>query len=276
MFLFCFYAANGFLISLVPIVFARTEPLTDWIRVFSSLGAALVFRLYPRSDLRNFYRGAFPFIAAALFFLTFSPYRTPARVFLEGGLSFLDLYAWLLLIYFASRTGLRRGAVINLGISIIVLAGTVSHFSILFRTGASLFPGQSNQVSFALLGIFLLLLLLSLWDGREVSLTTGGGGAPGKKRDEEEFAGGDDGGDMGEADPEVKEKEEEMGRRMKLMEFNLTRQETEIALLLLKGAKDLNICSLLYISQNTLKYHLRNIYRKTGSSNRRELKNILD
>ena len=81
---------------------------------------------------------------------------------------------------------------------------------------------------------------------------------------------------MGDADPEVKEKEEEMGRRMKLMEFNLTRQETEIALLLLKGAKDLNICSLLYISQNTLKYHLRNIYRKTGSSNRRELKNILD
>ena len=274
-FLFCFHAANGFLISLVPIVFARTEPLTDWIRVFSSLGAALVFRLYPRSDLRNFYRGAFPFIAAALFFLTFSPYRTPARVFLEGGLSFLDLYAWLLLIYFASRTGLRRGAVINLGISIIVLAGTVSHFSILFRTGASLFPGQSNHMSFALLGIFLLLILLSLWDGREVTFTTGGG-APGKTCEEEGFAGGDDGGDGGDADPEVKEKEEEMGRRMKLMEFNLTRQETEIALLLLKGAKDLNICSLLYISQNTLKYHLRNIYRKTGSSNRRELKNILD
>jgi DNA-binding CsgD family transcriptional regulator len=102
------------------------------------------------------------------------------------------------------------------------------------------------------------------------------GSAARREREEEGFAGGDDGGDMGDADPEVKEKEEEMGRRMKLMEFNLTRQETEIALLLLKGAKDLNICSLLYISQNTLKYHLRNIYRKTGSSNRRELKNILD
>ena len=272
-FLFCFYAANGFLISLVPIVFARTEPLTDWIRVFSSLGAALVFRLYPRSDLRNFYRGAFPFIAAALFFLTFSPYRTPARVFLEGGLSFLDLYAWLLLIYFASRTGLRRGAVINFGIFIIVFAGTVAHYHLLFR-GAALLPGQSGLASFALLGIFLLLLMLSLWDGRELPLQMGS--AARREREEEGFAGGDDGGDMGDADPEGKEKEEEMGRRMKLMEFNLTRQETEIALLLLKGAKDLNICSLLYISQNTLKYHLRNIYRKTGSSNRRELKNILD
>lgn len=273
-FLFCFYAASGFLVSLIPIVFARTEQVTDWIRVFSSLGAALVFRFYPRSDLRNFYRGAFPFIAAALFFLTFSPYRTPARVFLEGGLSFLDLYAWLLLIYFASRTGLRRGAVINLGISIIVLAGTVSHFSILFRSSAFLFPGQSNQVSFALLGIFLLLLLLSLWDGRELPLQMGS--AARREPEEGGVAGSDDGGDMGDADPEQKEKEEEMGRRMKLIKFNLTRQETEIALLLLKGAKDLNICSLLYISQNTLKYHLRNIYRKTGSGNRRELKNILD
>lgn len=273
-FLFCFYAANGFLVSLIPIVFSRTEQVTDWIRVFSSLGAALVFRLYPRSDLRTFYRGAFPFIAAALFFLTFSPYRTPARFFLEGGLSFLDLYAWLLLIYFASRTGLRRGAVINFGLFIIVLAGTVSHFSIIFRNDVSLFPGQSNLVSFALLGIFMLLLMLSLWDGRELPLQMGS--AARREREEEGFAGGDDGGDMGDADPEGKEKEEEMGRRMKLMEFNLTRQETEIALLLLKGAKDLNICSLLYISQNTLKYHLRNIYRKTGSSNRRELKNILD
>lgn len=72
------------------------------------------------------------------------------------------------------------------------------------------------------------------------------------------------------------EKEEEMLLRMKLMEFNLTRQETEIALLLLQGLKDRNICLLLYISQNTLKYHLRNIYRKTGSANRLELKNNVD
>jgi len=276
-FLFCFYAANGFLISLIPILFpmefARADQVTDWIRALSSLGVAFIFRFYPRADLRNFYRGAFPFIAAALFFLTFSPYRTPARVFLEGGLSFLDLYAWLLLIYFASRTGLRRGAVINFGIFIIVFAGTVAHYHLLFR-GAALLPGQSGLASFALLGIFLLLLMLSLWDGRELPLQMGS--AARREREEEGFAGGDDGGDMGDADPEVKEKEEEMGRRMKLMEFNLTRQETEIALLLLKGAKDLNICSLLYISQNTLKYHLRNIYRKTGSSNRRELKNILD
>lgn len=276
-FLFCFYAANGFLISLIPILFpmefARADQVTDWIRALSSLGVAFIFRFYPRADLRNFYRGAFPFIAAALFFLTFSPYRTPARFFLEGGLSFLDLYAWLLLIYFASRTGLRRGAVINFGIFIIVFAGTVAHYHLLFR-GAALLPGQSGLASFALLGIFLLLLMLSLWDGRELPLQMGSSAR--REREEEGFAGGDDGGDMGDADPEVKEKEEEMGRRMKLMEFNLTRQETEIALLLLKGAKDLNICSLLYISQNTLKYHLRNIYRKTGSSNRRELKNILD
>ncbi len=59
------------------------------------------------------------------------------------------------------------------------------------------------------------------------------------------------------------------------MEFNLTRQETEIALLLLKGQKDRSICSMLFITQNTLKYHLRNIYRKTGTANRLDLRENL-
>ncbi|MGI6253959.1 MAG: helix-turn-helix domain-containing protein [Aminivibrio sp.] len=267
LFLFCFYAANGFISSLIPMVFGGTTLATGWLRAFASLGAVLVFRFYPGFNLRNFYRGAFPFIAAALFFLTFSPYRNPARFLLEGGLAFLDLYAWLLLIYFASRKGINRGVVINLGLFIITFAGAASHSRVLFR-GGLYYPGHHDMAALSMVGIFMLLLILSLWDGREVYFQTGAAGGQAKKKAEEGAAPGE----AQKEDEPKGEKEIEMERRMQLLDYNLTRQETEIALLLLDGAKDLNICSLLYISQNTLKYHLRNIYRKTGFSNRRELR----
>ncbi len=261
LFLFCFYAAQGFLLSLMPALFpsslSRAGQAVEWIPPCAALAAALAFRYWPRANLGNFYRGAFPFIAGAFFLLPFSSFANVSRLFLEGGLALLDLYAWLLLIYHASRRGLRRGVVVNWGLFLMVAAGMASH--------VHLPSGESYLASVALLGILLLLMVLALWDVREVPLRWSG---------KEPLT----------AEPEYREpaketppdKEEEMRRRLKLMEFGLTRQETEIALLLLKGFKDMNICSLLYISQNTLKYHLRNIYRKTGSGNRRELKSSFE
>jgi len=55
----------------------------------------------------------------------------------------------------------------------------------------------------------------------------------------------------------------------------LTPREKEITVLLYRKLSNKNICELLCISNNTLKTHLRNIYRKTGVSNRKELRNLL-
>ncbi len=242
---------------LFPPSLPRTGQAAEWIRPCAALAGALAFRHWPRANLGNFYRGAFPFIAGALFLLSFSPFTNISRLFLEGGLTLLDLYAWLLLIYYASRRGPRRGTVMNWGLFLMVAAGMAGHIHF--------FSGEPYLASFVLLGILLLLMVLVLWDGREVPLQWSGEGPPIAEQEYREPA--------KEAPPE---KEEEMRRRLKLMEFGLTRQETEITLLLLKGLKDMNICSLLYISQNTLKYHLRNIYRKTGSGNRRELKSSFE
>ncbi len=51
----------------------------------------------------------------------------------------------------------------------------------------------------------------------------------------------------------------------------LTPQELKITLLLLQEYSNKDITATLYISINTLKTHLRNIYRKTDTANRREL-----
>lgn len=54
-------------------------------------------------------------------------------------------------------------------------------------------------------------------------------------------------------------------------EAALTPKETEIIALLLKGLSNRIIAGQLYISENTLKTHLRNIYRKFGVGQKREL-----
>ncbi len=270
LFLFCFYGANGFLMSVFPEIFPspfpRADQFADWVRMFSCLGVAAVFRYYPRASLSNFYRGAFPFIVLSLFLFSFSPFRYVSRLLLEGGLAFLDLYAWLLLFRFASLAGKRRSAVIHRGLFIIVVAGAGSHLHLLVTGRRAFLSGEEALITLMFFALLLLLLLLALWDGHEIPLLWNGVSA-GRTGEEAEAAPADE-----PPSSEKDEKEGEMARRIRLMAYRLTRQETEISLLLLQGKNDGIICSELFISRNTLKFHLRNIYRKTGIANRTELK----
>lgn len=58
--------------------------------------------------------------------------------------------------------------------------------------------------------------------------------------------------------------------------LGLTRQESRIALMLLDGLDDTGLCEKLFISKNTLKYHIRNINRKLGIATRRELPSLAE
>lgn len=60
------------------------------------------------------------------------------------------------------------------------------------------------------------------------------------------------------------------------LEAKLTQQERKIVDLLLSGSNNQDILGTLYISINTLKTHLRNIYRKTNTANRRELMGVVE
>ncbi len=53
--------------------------------------------------------------------------------------------------------------------------------------------------------------------------------------------------------------------------YNLTPREVEITELILKGLKNKDIAEQLFISDNTLKSHLKNIYPKFGVTQKREL-----
>ena len=57
--------------------------------------------------------------------------------------------------------------------------------------------------------------------------------------------------------------------------YDLTAREKEIALLLTKGMSNQEIADTLFISLATVKTHTHNIYRKTATKNKSELRNII-
>lgn len=56
-----------------------------------------------------------------------------------------------------------------------------------------------------------------------------------------------------------------------LKEFNITNREREIAQLILVGKTNSEICSQLFISENTLKTHVKQLYSKLNIKNRNQL-----
>ncbi|RLA48128.1 MAG: helix-turn-helix transcriptional regulator [Gammaproteobacteria bacterium] len=55
---------------------------------------------------------------------------------------------------------------------------------------------------------------------------------------------------------------------------NLTKKEQAIVKLLTSGASNVEIADQLYVSRNTVKFHLKNIYAKLGAKNRTQVTNI--
>ncbi|MCC8109777.1 MAG: LuxR C-terminal-related transcriptional regulator [Planctomycetes bacterium] len=55
----------------------------------------------------------------------------------------------------------------------------------------------------------------------------------------------------------------------------LTRRESAVAELLTLGLSNPEICATLFVSENTIRTHIKNIYRKTGAASREELKTLL-
>lgn len=263
--LFCLHLAIA---ALSPLTSggAGAPGWTVWIHPLATAFAALVFLFHRRSDLAGFYRTALPFVGAALFLSGFFPGGRLAFVLAGGGEALLELYAWLLLMHVASASGARRGVVVARGLFVIVCA-----------TVAASMPagGTDGRIAAFAFPLAILVALFAVWKrcGRILLRPVDASIAP---RDE---SGSEDGpaADPHQAPgaPEIPEAAAAPDDREKLTHFGLTSRETDVALLLLRGFRDASICASLFISRNTLKYHLRNIYRKTETGNRRELRDVV-
>ncbi|MBS7397754.1 MAG: helix-turn-helix transcriptional regulator, partial [Ruminiclostridium sp.] len=56
-----------------------------------------------------------------------------------------------------------------------------------------------------------------------------------------------------------------------IQKHEISSRETEVLNLIIEGASNGEISAKLFISENTVKFHVRNILKKTGCANRTEL-----
>ncbi|MGN0696557.1 MAG: LuxR C-terminal-related transcriptional regulator [Oscillospiraceae bacterium] len=61
-----------------------------------------------------------------------------------------------------------------------------------------------------------------------------------------------------------------------IQKYELSSRETEVLNLIIEGASNGEISGKLFISENTVKFHVRNILKKTGCANRSELLAVLN
>ncbi len=260
--LFCLHLAIG---ALSPAV-AGGAGWSVWIHPLATVFAALVFLFHRGADLYGFYRTALPFVGAALFLSGFFPGGRLTVAFSGVGTALLELYAWLLLMHVASASVAQRGVVVARGLFVIVCATVAASMP---AGGAD---GRLAEFAFPLA---VLVALLTAWKrcGR-ILLRPVDESIPPRNEPAPR--------DAPVADPpetscaqEIPDASAAAEDREKLTHFGLTSRETDVALLLLRDFRDASICASLFISRNTLKYHLRNIYRKTETGNRRELRDVV-
>jgi DNA-binding CsgD family transcriptional regulator len=263
--LFCLHLAIGALSPLTEGV-AGVPGWSVWIHPLATAFAALVFLFHRNADLPGFYRTALPVVGAALFLSGFFPDSRTTAVLAGGGTALLELYAWLLLMHVASASGARRGVVVAHGQFVIVCATVAASMS----AGAA--DGRLAAFAFPLA---ILVALFAAWKrcGRILLLQLDAS-IPLRNEPAPETVPAADPPETPGA-PEISDASAAKDDRDKLARFGLTSRETDVALLLLGGFRDASICASLFISRNTLKYHLRNIYRKTETGNRRELRDVV-
>ena len=67
-------------------------------------------------------------------------------------------------------------------------------------------------------------------------------------------------------------KDEKGNKRLDLTQYNLTDRQKEIISLIQQGKSNKEIASLLFISENTVKYHLKIIYEILDIEHRTEIR----
>jgi DNA-binding CsgD family transcriptional regulator len=79
----------------------------------------------------------------------------------------------------------------------------------------------------------------------------------------------------GRAEVELRATAERVGKRGAGMPDRLTAQEAEVARLVADGHSNRQVAGLLFISENTVQYHLGKIFRKIGVSSRTQLARVV-
>ncbi len=279
--LILFYLAGGIFYKLILLSSAsllqESYWLTNVIYCLVIVVAGSCLSRFPNLDLSVLYRPVLPLLGAGFVLI---PFFHELSVFLpltllQAGFALFDLYTWLLFAYIAKYYQ-RPSYVFGWGMFLI----TISIFA-----GETLFSTLITKLTFSMEGIEKVSLGAALLMMAGTMLFQG-------KRDS--YAGWEAPADImtqilitetactyeAELDDMNRESTSEHTtetlriddlREQFFLSLELTKREKEVALLILEGRNNPYIRGSLNISNNTLKTHLKNIYRKAMVNDRQRL-----
>lgn len=290
--LILFYLAGGLFYKMILLssssILQESYWLTNILYCLVIFVAGICLSRFPSFDLSVLYRPVLPLLGAGFVLI---PFFDELSIFLpisllQAGFALFDLYTWLLFAYIAKYYQ-RPAYVFGWGMFLI----TISIF-----TGEALFATLIAKLTFSMKELEVVSLCAALLMMAGTMLFQG-------KRDS--YAGWEapvvpvtNDGYLGHKSPEQiqvaesactseVELDEIKGeyaselttetilindlREQFFLSLELTKREKEVALLILEGRNNPYIRGCLNISNNTLKTHLKNIYRKAMVNDRQKL-----
>ena len=230
--------------------------------LLSLSGILILIRLHRPISYRSLLAGALALWAAGITLAEVSV--TVALLLVSVGCTLFELSFWMLMLQFAVRSP-NPARMICIGASLIAFALIASRLllELLSPFGTRVLTLQSGFALFmGLVSILFLFLPRAIADSPAPASAATVEAAPDT---------------VPSASPPAEEPADRELRLKGCFEaLGLTRQECRIALMILEGAGDPELCGELFISKNTLKFHIRNINRKLGVASRRELPALAD
>jgi len=265
-----FYIAGGLMFKIVTL--EQSFPYLFCVANISyaviTIIAAVLFHYSSKYDLSMLYRPTLPLLSIG-FLLFFSRWENQLAIvsflLIQAGFALFDMYTWLLIVRIANHHA-KPAAVCCMGLFLItfsILSGNLAF------TMFNVFMGNQLQVEFLALiaGVLSLMSALVFSDSKEVS--------------------SDKDGSVYSSETDILAHTDitNQAAQMDTLDFEckqegegsvLTEREKEVLGLLLKGRSARVIGETLNVSANTVKFHIKNIYEKTGVKNRQKLLDMFE
>jgi len=283
--LFIFYLVGGSFYRIIYLSSTYPAPgsywLTNLIYCTVTIAAGIAIAFFHKNKIITLFKPTLLLLGAGfiLFPLCFKEYDLIPFTLFQSGFAFFDIFVWLLFTEIAKqKKPFRVFAVGYFLVTFSILLG-----EIFFTHIISFFP-EADQLDTISLSAALIMFLAALAfnekrTSNSLSNSTSGSAensislevppiidesslSPDKTLPDSPFS-------------NTKEQSEPSLEDF-LAPYNLTSREVEIVTLLLQGRNNPYIRESLNISPNTLKTHLRNIFRKFSISNRQELLSLFN
>lgn len=236
------------------------DTLQNAAELLSLAGLSALTCLRKSLSYRNLLAGALALWASGAALAGIS---VPTALFLVGtGCTLFELSFWLLMLQFAVHSP-NPARMVCTGASLIAFAMLASRalLDLLTPIGANALSAQNGLVLFiglaSALFIFLPNAVADVPAAASAAMPEPASPPP-------------------DIPPAATDADRELRLKGAFESLGLTRQECRIALMVLDGADDTALCGELFISKNTLKFHIRNINRKLGIATRRDLPSLAE